>query len=82
MKKLTRRKLGAGGWVGGHQRISQGLTVGSVLGNVSFTDCTMKAIILGKKVMMTQVTRRIILKIGVLFRRNGVSTRVGKVQGG
>lgn len=57
--------------------------MGSMLGNVSFTDCTMKAIILGKKVMMTLLlARRIMLKIGVLFRRNGVSTRVGKVQGG
>lgn len=56
--------------------------MGSMLGNVSFTDCTMKAIILGKKDMTLLLARRIMLKIGVLFRRNGVSTRVGKVQGG
>lgn len=49
IKKLTMRKIGAGRWVGGHQRISQGLTMGSVLGNVSFTDCTTKTTILGKK---------------------------------
>lgn len=73
MKKLTRGKIGAGGWVGGHQRISQGLTMGSALGNVSFADGTMKATILGKKVLKTQVTGRIMLKTGVSFRRNGMS---------
>lgn len=49
MKKLPMRKIGAGRWVGGHQRISQGLTMGSILENVSFTDCTTKTTILGKK---------------------------------
>lgn len=73
MKKLTGRKIRSGGWVGGHQRISQRLTMGSVLGNVSFTDRTTKATILGKKVLTTQATRRIMLKTGVSFRRNGMS---------
>lgn len=67
MKKLTRSKIAAGGWVGGHQRISQGPDYGISLKKCFCHQVYHKSNESGRKVLVTQATRRIMLKAGVPF---------------